>query len=56
LVKIFLYAAAPRLNYPFRIRGSYGDTIILIEKHPESEGAEAGNLIIEKIMGGEEKW
>jgi len=27
-----------------------------LEKHPESEVAEACNLIIEKIMGGERKW
>jgi Mrp family chromosome partitioning ATPase len=28
----------------------------LLGKHPESEVAEACNLIIEKIMGGERKW
>ena len=27
-----------------------------LEKHPESEVAEACNLIIKKLMGGERKW
>ena len=29
---------------------------LFLEKHPKSEVAEACNLIIEKIMGGERKW
>jgi len=37
--------------------GDSADTVEpFLQKHPESEVAEACNLIIEKIMGGERKW